>query len=72
MSLRLRFLTLGGETGALRVAGSEAVVSEAVSGIADVGFDKITEVLNRMLIQNLEMCQEYSNDEAILMTYTRF
>ena len=53
VSSRLRFLTLGGEAGAVRVVRSGVIVSEVVSGIADVGFGEITEVLlDRMLIQN--------------------
>jgi hypothetical protein len=53
MSSRLRFLTLGGETGAVRAVGSGIAISEVVLGITDVVFDKVTEVLlNGMLIQN--------------------
>jgi hypothetical protein len=41
VSSRLRFLVLGGEAGAAGVVGSGIVVSEVVSGIVDVGFDRI-------------------------------
>jgi hypothetical protein len=34
-------LTLGGDEDAVRGVGSGVVVSEVVSGIADVGFDRI-------------------------------
>jgi hypothetical protein len=51
-------LALGGEAGAARVVGSGVVVSEVVSGIADVGFDRIAEILHkRRSIQTfLRMC----------------
>ena len=38
-----------GEVGAVRVVGSEVVIFEVVSGIADAGFDEVTEDLLKRL-----------------------
>jgi hypothetical protein len=52
VSLRRRFLILGGEEDTVKAMGSRVVVSEVVLGIIDMGFNKITEnLLKRMLIQ---------------------
>jgi hypothetical protein len=52
VSSRLRFLVLGGEAGAAGVVGSRIVVSEVVSSITDMGFDRIMKFFIKEYLYN--------------------
>jgi hypothetical protein len=73
---RLRFLVgLGRGTGGFEVSGSCESIEEVVSDILKLEIRSIygvkVSLVKRMSIKNSESCQEYSNDQNILMTNTK-